>query len=60
MRQIVISIILIVVGFEIIAQDTDFSEFPYVDYSRQKEYVIADIRITGVKYLQPQVLVNLS
>ncbi|HJX70748.1 MAG TPA: outer membrane protein assembly factor BamA [Bacteroidales bacterium] len=60
MRQIIFSVLLIIAGIRVFAQDIDFSGLQYVDYSKQKEYIIADIKITGVKYLQPQVLVSLS
>ncbi len=60
MRQIIFFVILIITGYKVFTQDVDFSGLEYIDYSRQREYTIEDIRITGVKYLQPQVLANLS
>ncbi len=59
MKHIFITVFLII-GLDICAQDFDFKDYQYIDYSQQRDYTIADIRITGVKYLQPQVLVNLS
>ena len=41
-----------------IAQEPD--ELKMLDYSRSKEYVIADIKVTGVKYLNPTHLVSIS
>ncbi len=35
-------------------------ELKMLDYSRPKEYVIADINVTGVKYLNPTHLVSIS
>jgi outer membrane protein insertion porin family len=41
-------------------ENTDSSQFKIMDYSRSREYVISDIKVTGVKYLQPQHLVSIS
>ncbi len=59
MRNFIITL-LIIAGYSTYAQDIIDTNIEYVDYSRPKEYIIADIKITGVKYLQPGVLVNLS
>ena len=42
------------------AQLTDTTKINFIDYNTPREYVIADITITGVKYLQPAYLVNIS
>jgi outer membrane protein insertion porin family len=44
----------------IYSQPNDSSEIAFIDYSAPKDYIIADIIITGVKYLQPTYLVNIS
>ncbi len=38
----------------------EYEELPLIDYKRQREYVIGGIEITGVKYLQPNVLTSIS
>ncbi|MBN1599462.1 MAG: outer membrane protein assembly factor BamA [Bacteroidales bacterium] len=62
MQKILISIVLfflcIVNNFG--QSDIDTSQYDIVDYTRQKEYVIAEIKVTGVKYLQPRHLVTIS
>ncbi|MBN2611446.1 MAG: outer membrane protein assembly factor BamA [Bacteroidales bacterium] len=56
-----ITLVLLITGLTVLAQESEFKGLQYFDYSRPMEdLTIADIRITGVKYLQPQVLVNLS
>jgi outer membrane protein insertion porin family len=55
-----IIILLTVTAWNIYSQEIIDPDVKYVDYSRPKKYIIADIKITGVKYLQPGVLVNLS
>ncbi len=59
MRKILFSIIMLA-SLHLAGQETDYSDLPYIDYSRQKDYTIADIRVIGLKYLQPGVLANIS
>jgi outer membrane protein insertion porin family len=42
------------------SQTSDTAEIDFIDYNAPREYVIADISITGVRYLQPAYLVNIS
>lgn len=42
------------------SQPADSTRIIFVDYSIPKDYIIADITITGVRYLQPAYLVNIS
>ncbi len=53
MRKLVILLVLLGIGFSSIAQK-------FVDYSNPKEYTIADITVTGVKYLSRDALIMLS
>ncbi len=53
MRKLVILLVLLGLGFSSIAQK-------FVDYSNPKEYTIADITVTGVKYLSRDALIMLS
>jgi outer membrane protein insertion porin family len=41
-------------------QTSDTTEMDFIDYNAPREYTIADISITGIKYLQPAYLVNIS
>ncbi|MFV0265741.1 MAG: outer membrane protein assembly factor, partial [Draconibacterium sp.] len=52
-------IILMSVGFSTFAQDDDGTNFS-IYYSSPREYTIADIQVVGVKYLDTNVLVQLS
>lgn len=61
MRKLLVSIALILVFSNIYAlYDSDSVDIPFADYSRTKEYIIADIAVTGVRYLQPAHLITIS
>jgi outer membrane protein insertion porin family len=42
------------------SQEPDYQNMPVMDYSIPVEYEIGGIEITGLKYLQPRVLINIS
>ncbi|MBN2347566.1 MAG: outer membrane protein assembly factor BamA [Bacteroidales bacterium] len=48
------------INFSGYSQQTDVSNLSVIDYSRPKDYEIAEIEVTGIKYLQPRVLRNIS
>lgn len=48
--------VLILLGASAIAQDLE----DFFDYGKPREYEIADIQVTGVEFLQPRLLVNIS
>jgi outer membrane protein insertion porin family len=61
MRKSIISLVSIFFSLALFAQEyTDTSNIPFVDYSRSREYVIADIAVTGVRFLQPTHLISIS
>lgn len=61
MRKILFSFIILAYGIISFAQETgDSVEYKMLDYKRVREYEIADIKVTGVKYLQPAHLVTIS
>jgi outer membrane protein insertion porin family len=61
MRKLIVSLVLILLFSNIFAVDnSDSATIPFVDYSRSKEYIIADITVTGVRYLQPAHLISIS
>ena len=49
-------------AFGLRAQDTDSLkvEYPFMDYGHPRQYVIKDIRMHGVKYLDPEILISTS
>jgi outer membrane protein insertion porin family len=53
MRSIVFIFSILFVGLSAIGQDV-------VDYSKPRNYEIADIKVSGVKYLHPDLLINIS
>jgi len=58
-KNVLITIIFILFPcYVIVAQDTTVTEV--IDYRFTKEYEIADIKVTGVKYLDKNVLAHLS
>ncbi len=42
------------------SQDIDMTNVPVMDYSSPNEYEIADVTITGIEFIQKEVLVSLS
>jgi outer membrane protein insertion porin family len=61
MRKIGLIIVLLTIGFNAFSQsENDAVDDQYIDYSRSREYVIGDIKVSGVKYLQPGHLVTIS
>ena len=42
------------------AQEIDHANLPVIDYKRPQQLIIKDITVSGVKYLDQQILVNLS
>ncbi|MFC2137376.1 outer membrane protein assembly factor BamA [Bacteroidota bacterium] len=57
-NKIVTVIIVLFCGHYILAQDKQVEEI--VDYRMTKEYEIAEIKVTGIKYLDENVLAQLS
>jgi len=53
---------LLVSGFQltIYSQEPDFDDMDLIDYSVPKDYEIADVTISGVEFLQKEVLISLS
>lgn len=65
MQRILISFIVINISILLSAQtdnynESDSADLEVIDYNRSREYVIADIEVTGVKFLQPGHLVTIS
>ncbi len=59
-RRIVLIVSLIFLSLNIFSQEIDFSKYKIVDYKQPREYVIKDISVSGIKYLDKEILKNLS
>ncbi len=60
-RKYLLIILILLEGAGLLcSQDLDYDRLPVVDYSNPREYEIADITVTGVEFLQPQVLISIS
>jgi len=57
MQKIFILLFSIFIGINISAQENNFKT---ADYSKPKKYIINDIKITGVKYLDTDVLLHIA
>ncbi|MBN1131734.1 MAG: outer membrane protein assembly factor BamA [Bacteroidales bacterium] len=53
-------ILLLCLSFQITAQELSYDSIPVMDYSVPKELVIADIRVSGIEFIQKEVLISLS
>jgi len=42
------------------SQELDYDNLPVIDYSVPQEYEIMDISVSGIEFLQPQVLISIS
>lgn len=59
-RRLLCSIILACIITTTFAQETDYVSMPLSDYKKPKEFIIKDVNVTGIKYLDKNILVNLS
>jgi outer membrane protein insertion porin family len=61
MRKSIICLTLLLGALGLYAQtQNNSSDILFVDYSRAREYTIADISVTGVRFLQPGHLISIS
>jgi outer membrane protein insertion porin family len=60
MRHLAIFILVFFQTAVLVAQEAETDSVPLIDYTRQSEYTIRDIKVTGVKYLNPTHLVSIS
>ena len=56
----IIYLILLLTVCDLSAQDTILIPKTIIDYSYKNEYEIAEIKVTGVRYLDPKILAQLS
>lgn len=59
-RIIILLFPLILAPLRLSAQEPDFDNMPVVDYSNDREYEIAGITVSGVQFLQKEVLISIS
>ena len=59
-RRFLFSILTLLTINSVLAQELDYKEMPVSDYKKPKQYTIKEINITGIKYLDKNILVNLS
>ena len=60
MYKFYIIFLFIFLSLNSFSQEPDYQNMPVMDYSNPVEYEIGGIEITGLKYLQPRVLINIS
>ena len=58
-RKVIVAILFVLTVAPVWAQSASDNNIK-IDYSKPKEYVIGDITVSGVKYLNQTTLINLS
>ncbi|HAF30619.1 MAG TPA: outer membrane protein assembly factor BamA [Bacteroidales bacterium] len=59
-RRFLYSIILVCLAASAFTQEIDYKTIPVSDYKKPKEFIIKEINVSGIKYLDKSILVNLS
>lgn len=59
-RKFLFSIILAFTVTSVFAQEIDYGTMPVANYEKPQEYIIKEVTVTGIKYLDKNILVNLS
>jgi outer membrane protein insertion porin family len=59
-KKLISAFVVIFISSIIFAQEVDYSALNVIDYKKPKDYVIKDITVSGVKYLDDKILINLS
>ncbi len=60
LRKLSISIFLILFTLLGYSQELDYDSMSVADYKEAKEYIIKDVQVSGIKYLDKNILINLS
>ncbi len=58
--RIILLLAVICITFSSSGQEPDFSDYSVIDYTRPQKYVIADISVSGIEFLQKEVLLSIS
>ena len=59
MQKIKLFILLLLISVKVFSQEADSTNFS-IDYSSPKEYTIAGLEVQGIRYLDTQVLLQIS
>ena len=59
-RRFLFSVVVTFFVTSAFSQQTNYKTMPVTDYKKPKEYIIKDIDVTGIKYLDKSILINLS
>ncbi|PLX19805.1 MAG: outer membrane protein assembly factor BamA [Marinilabiliales bacterium] len=59
-RRFLLSVIITFLATAVFSQEIDYKSMPVSDYKKSQEYIIRDVNVTGLKYLDKSILVNLS
>ena len=51
---------LAIISFQAIAQEINYDSLEVMDYSRPRDLVIADVQVSGIEYIQKEVLISIS
>lgn len=60
LRKLLVGVVLIFTTFLITAQEINYANLDVVDYKKPKQYIIKDINVSGIKYLDENVLISVS
>ena len=60
LRKLLSSIVFILITFLITAQEVNYANLDVVNYKKPKEYIIKEINVSGIKYLDKNVLISVS
>ncbi len=59
-KQLLILLVLLSGFTNLISQEWDYDNLPVYDYANVREYEIAEVTVSGIEFLQPQVLISMS
>lgn len=59
-KYLLIFFIFLAAASDVLSQELDYDNLPVIDYSNPREYEIADVSVSGIEFLQPQVLISMS
>lgn len=59
-KKFISTSIVIFISTVLFAQEVDYSSLDVIDYRKPKSYIIKDIDVKGIKYLDERILINLS
>ena len=59
-RRFLLSVIVTFLATSVFSQEIDYKSMPVSDYKKTQEYIIRDVNVTGLKYLDKSILFNLS